>query len=214
MLEFSPQARRALTVAPDALTLQLAAHVPLYRDAAGTWRVLLHPLLDTLELDPLLESTVLLLLHPQAYTLASGTTTLAVPLGEALALLPFSRHFPDALVHVGRIEALRTGAAESAEAVKGASAGPKPRAGRRRVVRPRRVAGTVTGRTSRDNHHDAGFLHAPVQQAQGIKLLFQVAHIDDGLHGDPCASPERFAALPPSNTRTSGSIRAGIYGSA
>ena len=113
MLEFSPQARRALTAALDALTLQLAAHVPLYHDAVGIWRVPLHPLLDTLALDPRLEAAVLLLLHPQAYTLASGTTTLAVPLGEALALLPLSRHFPDALGHVERIEVLRTGAAES-----------------------------------------------------------------------------------------------------
>jgi hypothetical protein len=73
MREFSPQAHRALTAALVALTVQLAAHVPLYHDAAGTWRVPLHPLLDTVELAPLLEPTALLLLHPQAYTLASGT---------------------------------------------------------------------------------------------------------------------------------------------
>jgi hypothetical protein len=114
MLEFSPQARRELTAALDTLTVQLAARVPLYHDAAGTWCVPLHPLLDTLELDPLLECTVLLLLHPETYPLASGIMALVVPLGEALALLPFSRHFPDAVVHVGRIEALRTGAVESA----------------------------------------------------------------------------------------------------
>jgi len=113
MRECSPQEHRAMTAALDALTLQLATHVPLYRDATGTWWVPLHPLLDTLELAPLLESTALLLLHPQACTLAPGTTALVVPLGEALALLPFSRHFPDACVHVGRIEAIRTRAEES-----------------------------------------------------------------------------------------------------
>jgi hypothetical protein len=97
-----------MMAAVDALVLQLIARVPVYRDAAGAWLVPLHPLLDTVELVPRLETTALTLFHPQVYTLADGTTTLLVPLGEALAVLPFSRHFPEALAQVMRIEAVRT----------------------------------------------------------------------------------------------------------
>ena len=68
----------------------------------------LHPLLDTVELTPLLEGTALTLLHPRTCTLATGATVLMVPLGEALAVLPFRRHFPEALTHVLQIVAVRT----------------------------------------------------------------------------------------------------------
>jgi hypothetical protein len=100
MLELPPEHAHALTAAVEALTMQLSARVPLYQNAAGTVLVPLHPLLDTAELDLLLEATALTLLRPQAYRLAQGATGLMVPLGEAFALLPFSRHFPDALSHV------------------------------------------------------------------------------------------------------------------
>jgi hypothetical protein len=99
MPEGSQEPRNEMTAAVDALVLQLIAHVPVYRDDAGAWLVPLHPLLET---------TALTLFHPQASTLADGTTLLLVPLGEALAVLPFSRHFPEALAQVMRIEAVRT----------------------------------------------------------------------------------------------------------
>jgi hypothetical protein len=108
MPEGSQEPGNEMTAAVDALVLQLIAHVPVYRDAAGAWLVPLHPLLDTVELAPLLETTALTLFHPQAYTWADGTTLLLVPLGEALAILPFRRHFPEALAQVMRIEAVRT----------------------------------------------------------------------------------------------------------
>ena len=114
MREFSPQERRAMTAALDALVQQLTAHVPLYHDEAGTWWVPLHPLLDAVTLDARLEPTVLITLHPQTYPLASGTPVLVVPLGEALAVLPFSRHFPEARGYVERLEALQTRTAERA----------------------------------------------------------------------------------------------------
>ncbi len=63
------------------------------------------PLLDTLELAPLLETTALTLLHPRACTRAHGAPSLMVPLGEALGLLAFRRHFPGALAQVMRREA-------------------------------------------------------------------------------------------------------------
>jgi hypothetical protein len=108
MLECSPEQRQALTAAIDALTKQVSARVPLYQTAAGTVLVPLHPLLDTAELDLLLEATALTLLQVHTCTLAQGGTALMVPLGEALALLPFSPHFPEALTHVLQIVAVRT----------------------------------------------------------------------------------------------------------
>jgi hypothetical protein len=112
MRELAPEERHEMTTALDALTMQLAACVSLYWDEAGTVLVPLHPLLDTLELAPLLETTALTLLHPRSCTLAHGATVLMVPLGEALALLAFSGHFPDALAQVTRIEAFEHGAEE------------------------------------------------------------------------------------------------------
>ena len=88
--------------------MQVSARVPLYQTAAGTVLVPLHPLLDMAELDPLLEATALTLLHVHACILAQGDTVLMAPLGEAFALLPFSRHFPEALTHVLQIVAVRT----------------------------------------------------------------------------------------------------------
>jgi hypothetical protein len=108
MPQFSPEQCHEIMATVDALTVQLSARVPLYQNAAGTVLVPLHPLLDTAELDPLLEATALTLLHVHACTLAQGDTVLMVPLGEAFALLPFSRHFPEALVHVLQIMAVRT----------------------------------------------------------------------------------------------------------
>ena len=109
MREVSQADREAITAALDTLALQLAARVPLYWDETGTVLVPLHPLLDTVELDPLLEATALTLLHPQACALAHAAPALMVPLGEALALLAFSRHFPGALAQVLRIEACGNG---------------------------------------------------------------------------------------------------------
>jgi hypothetical protein len=43
-------------------------------------------------------------------TLKKPTAESMVPLGEALALLPFSRHFPDAPALVTQIEAVQTAA--------------------------------------------------------------------------------------------------------
>ena len=87
MRELSPEERHEMTAALDALAMQLAARVSLYWDEAGTVLVPLHPLLNTLELAPLLEATALTLLHPRSPTLAHGATVLMVPLEEALALL-------------------------------------------------------------------------------------------------------------------------------
>ena len=108
MPKFSPEQCHEIMAAADALTMQLIARVPLYQNAAGAVLVPLHPLLDTAELDLLLEATALTLLHVHACTLAQGGTALMVPLGEAFALLPLSRHFPDALTHVLQIVAVRT----------------------------------------------------------------------------------------------------------
>ena len=94
-----------------ALSRQLATHVPLYCDAAGTWLVPLHPLLDAVALRPWLEAVALPLFHPRAHALADGTTVLLVPLGEALGVLPFSPHFPAALAPVRRLVAGRPGGA-------------------------------------------------------------------------------------------------------
>jgi hypothetical protein len=110
MPQFSPEQCHEIMATVDALTMQLIARVPLYRDAAGTLLVPLHPLLDTVELHPLLEATALTLLHPQSCTLAQETTALMVSLGEAFALLPFSRHFPEALTHVLQLVAVQTAA--------------------------------------------------------------------------------------------------------
>jgi len=112
MRELSPEECHEMTAALDALAMQLATRVSLYWDEAGTVLVPLHPLLNALELAPLLEATALTLLHPRSRTLAHGATVLMVPLGEALALLAFSGHFPDALVQVTRIEAFEHGAQE------------------------------------------------------------------------------------------------------
>jgi hypothetical protein len=108
MPQFSPEQRHEIMAAVDALTMQVIARVPLYQNAAGTVLVPLHSLLDTAELDLLLEATALTLLHVHSCTLAQGGTALMVPLGEAFAVLPFSRHFPDALTHVLQIVAVRT----------------------------------------------------------------------------------------------------------
>jgi hypothetical protein len=70
----------------------------------------LHLLLETVALAPLLEGTALMLLPPRPCTLATGATALMVPLGEAVALLPFSRHCPAALALVTPIEAVPTAA--------------------------------------------------------------------------------------------------------
>ena len=110
MPKFSPEQCHEIMAAMDALTMQLSTRVPLYRDTAGTLLVPLHPLLDMVELPPLVEATALTLLHPQSYTLAQGATVLIVSLGEAFAILPFSRHFPEALAHVLQIMAVRTAA--------------------------------------------------------------------------------------------------------
>ena len=108
MPQFSPEERHAIMAAVDTLLLQVGAHVPLYQTAAGTVLVPLHPLLDLLGLDLLLEATALTLLRPQACMVAEGATTLMVSLGEAFALLPLSRHFPEALASVLQIVAART----------------------------------------------------------------------------------------------------------
>jgi hypothetical protein len=108
MPQFSPEERHAIMAAVDALLLQVGAHVPLYQTAAGTVLVPLHPLLDLLGLDLLLEATALTLLRPQACMVAEGATALMVPLGAAFALLPFSQHFPEALIHVLQIMAVQT----------------------------------------------------------------------------------------------------------
>jgi len=113
MPQFSPEQCHEILAAADALTLQLRAHVPFYQTAAGTVLVPLHPLLDTLGLDLLLEATVLTLLHVHTCTLAQGGTALMVSLGEAFALLPWSRLFPEALAHVLQILAVRTAAETS-----------------------------------------------------------------------------------------------------
>jgi hypothetical protein len=107
MPPFSPEERHAIMAAVDALLMQVGAHVPLYQTAAGTVLVPLHPLLDLLGLDLLLEATALTLLRPQACLVAEGATALMVPLGEAFALLPWSRQFPEALAHVLQIVAAR-----------------------------------------------------------------------------------------------------------
>jgi hypothetical protein len=128
MRELPQEHAHALTAAVEALTMQVSARVPLYRTATGTVLVPLHPLLDTAELDLLLEAMALTLLRPQAYLLAPGATVLMGPLGEAFALLPFSRHFPDALAHV-----LQLAAEAEASAARAATEGPAacPSASRR-----------------------------------------------------------------------------------
>jgi hypothetical protein len=103
MPQFSPEQHQEIIAAVDALLMQLSARVPFYQNAAGTVLVPLHPLLDTAELDLLLEAMALTLLQVHACTLPQGDTVLMVPLGEAFALLPLSRHFPDALPHVLQI---------------------------------------------------------------------------------------------------------------
>jgi len=142
MPKFSPEHRHEIMAAVDALLMQVSARVPLYQHAAGAVLVPLHPLLDTLGLDLLLEATALTLLRPQAYMLAQGTTALMVPLGEAFALLPLSRHFPEALAHVLQIVAIRTAAETRAASTPRAPTRarrppPKRATARARGVRPR-----------------------------------------------------------------------------
>jgi hypothetical protein len=72
MPKFLLEQRHAIMAAADALTMQLIARVPLYQNAAGAVLVPLHPLLDTAELDLLLEARALTLLHVHACTLAQG----------------------------------------------------------------------------------------------------------------------------------------------
>src|SRR5262245_30202570 len=108
MLQFPHEIRDEMIATVGTLARQLAAHVSLYRHETGTMLVPLHPLLDTVELDPLVEMTALTLFHPKSYTLGKGETALMVPVGEALAVLPFSRHFPDAIALVAWITTLQT----------------------------------------------------------------------------------------------------------
>ena len=81
--------------------------MPLYGEQAGTMLVPLPLLLDTVAHAPLLEGTAL----TRLCTLATGATVLMVPLGEALALLPFSRPCPAALAFVTPSEVVPTAAA-------------------------------------------------------------------------------------------------------
>jgi hypothetical protein len=108
MPQFSPEQHHEIIAAVDALLMQLSARVPFYQNAAGTVLVPLHPLLDTAELDLLLEATALTLLQVHSCTLPQGDTVLMVSLGDAFAVLPFSRHFPDALPHVLQIMTVGT----------------------------------------------------------------------------------------------------------
>ena len=117
MPPFAPEERHAILAAVDALLLQVGTRVPLYQTAAGTVLMPLHPLLDLLGLDLLLEATALTLLRPQAYMVAEGATALMVSLGEAFALLPLSRHFPEALAHVLQIVAVRSAAETRAASI-------------------------------------------------------------------------------------------------
>jgi hypothetical protein len=149
MPQFSPEERHAIMAAVDALLLQISARVPLYQTAAGTVLVPLHPLLDTLGLDLLLEATALTLLRPQAYMVAEGATALLVPLGEAFALLPLSRHFPEALDPVLQIVAVRTAAETRAASIPSAPTHarrpqPKRAPARARGARPARDASPLT----------------------------------------------------------------------
>jgi hypothetical protein len=152
MPQFSQEQCHEIIAAVDALTMQLIARVPLYRDATGTVLVPLHRLLDTAELDPLLEATALTVLRPQSCTLAPGATALMVPLGEAFAILPFSRHFPDALAHVLQVVAVQTAAETRPAATPSAPARaryphPEQAPSCARGVRPR------AGRAPRDTPH-------------------------------------------------------------
>ena len=131
MPKFSPEQCHEIMAAVDALTLQVSARVPLYQTAAGTVLVPLHPLLDMAGLNLLLEATALTLLHVHTCTLAQGGTALMVPLGEALALLPLSPHFPEALAHVLQIVAVRTTAERRPASVPSAPARARTRSRRR-----------------------------------------------------------------------------------
>ena len=76
MPQFSPEQRHEIMAAVDALLMQVSARVPRYQNAAGTVLVPLHPLLDTLGLDLLLEATALTILHVHACTLTQGARRL------------------------------------------------------------------------------------------------------------------------------------------
>jgi hypothetical protein len=142
MPQFSPEERHAIMAAVDALLLQISARVPLYQTAAGTVLVPLHPLLDLLGLDLFLEATALTLLRPQAYMVAEGAPALLVPLGEAFALLPLSRHFPEALAPVLQIVAVRTAAETRAASIPSAPT-------RARRPQPKRAPARARGARSR-----------------------------------------------------------------
>jgi hypothetical protein len=85
----------ALLEAMQRLITQLAAKVEMVQDPEGTWLVPLAPLLAVLELDPAAEAVALPYLHPVVWGPREGAS-LMLPLGEALALLSFSAHFPEA----------------------------------------------------------------------------------------------------------------------
>ena len=142
MPPFSPEERHAIMAAVDALLLQVGARVPLYQTAAGTVLIPLHPLLDLLGLDLLLEATALTLLRPQTCLVAEGATALMVPLGEAFALLPWSRLFPEALAPVLQIMAARTAAETRA-------ASPPSTPTRTRRPQPKRAGARARGKSRR-----------------------------------------------------------------
>ena len=145
MPQFSPEQRHAIMAAVDALLLQISARVPLSQTAAGTVLVPLHPLLDLLGLDLLLEATALTLLRPQASLVAEGVTALMVPLGEAFALLPWSRQFPEALAPVLQIVAVRTAAETRSASIPSAPM-------RARRPQPKRTTARARGVRSRADH--------------------------------------------------------------
>jgi hypothetical protein len=94
MLELSQEEHDEMTAALDALALQLAARVPLSWDVTGIVLVPLHPLLGTVALAPLLESTALTLLHPQSCTRAHGRRPSWSPWGKLWACWPCVGTFP------------------------------------------------------------------------------------------------------------------------
>ena len=88
MPEWPQEPGNEMTAAVDALIMQLATRVPLYRDTAGTWLVPLHLLLDTVELAFLLEATALTLFHPVWSKYSNQLSINAIPdqhTGYALA---------------------------------------------------------------------------------------------------------------------------------
>jgi hypothetical protein len=88
MLEVSQEAHDERRATLEALALQVAARVPLSWDVTGTVLMPLPPLLETVALAPLRETTALTLLHPRAWTRAHGAPSLMVPLGKRWACWP------------------------------------------------------------------------------------------------------------------------------